>query len=255
MPRFSTTPVSDIRKMDVEAWFSTLPLSRGTATNILTEFRAIMEYALENELIKRNPARGVLLPVKMRAPARTAPYTIDEARTILAALHGSDRLMIAIMLFCGVRPGEVLALRCGDVNDPFLVIDESTDGGGRYKATKTRRTRYVAIPSGLLAQLRAHVASSTGEPDEPLFPGQHNRALWTVGGFLRHIGRALNGRIAGFNLRRLRATCATYLDADVADRRDLLGHTSETTTLNHYISGVPERQIAAVDRLEKQFVN
>jgi len=44
------------------------------------------------------------------------------------------------------------------------------------------------------------------------------------------------------------------LDADIADVRDLLGHTTVGMTLRHYRRGIPARQLEALERMETEAV-
>ena len=254
LPTFGDRPIDSIRKMDIESWVGGLRLARGSVRLLMHQASSIFEEAVNNELITRNPCRGVVLPPTLRAPEQTVPYSPAEVRLMLASVRGAEGIMLRLLLFCGLRPGEMLALRVGSLQERFLTVAESTDGGGRFKDTKTHKTRVVPVPPGLLSDLRAFLVLRGSDPTTPMFVTERHGRVWTVAGFRGRVGRMLAGVVEGFDLRRCRATCATYLRAEVADVRDILGHADQEMTLGHYRRGLPERQCEAVASLEKEMV-
>lgn len=251
LPAFGDWSLDAIRKMDVEAWVGKLDASHGTVKNALIQLRSILAEAISNELLVRNPATKVQVPPTKRQPKRTQPYSPEEVKLILAHVTPTDRLMLRVLLLCGLRPGEMLALRAADVQDGFLLVDESTDGGARFKSTKTRRTRSVPLPPRLLKDLNVWRAGMTDE--QPMFVSAR-RHIYTVSCYLRRIKTQLEGVLDGFDLRRGRATTATHLEGDLADTAATLGHTDTRMTMDHYKAAVPERQRKSAAKLERSLI-
>jgi hypothetical protein len=84
MPAFADAPLDSIRKAHVEAHLCNLAergLGKAVGEKVLWLLRSILEEATENELIDRNPARKVKLPV-MRMPEKTEAYTESEFRSM-----------------------------------------------------------------------------------------------------------------------------------------------------------------------------
>jgi integrase len=94
----------------------------------VTLLGAILERAVERDLVARNPAKGKGRRVRERAPTRSY---LDAAGQITALLdaareldrkaakdrrHVERRAMIATLTFAGLRIGELCALRWHDVN-------------------------------------------------------------------------------------------------------------------------------------------
>ena len=75
--------------------------------------RAALEYAVDEGLVSRNPARKLELPRTERSRQRF--YTLPEIDHLLSAATGRENLVLRILLFCGLRPAELLALRIEDV--------------------------------------------------------------------------------------------------------------------------------------------
>jgi len=127
------------------------PLSARSINMTVTLLGAILERAVERELIARNPAKGKGRRVKERAPARSY---LDAAGQIVALLdaageldrkasrgrtHVERRAMIATLTFAGLRIGELCALRWRDVDlaGGWLAVGESKTDAGR-RAVKIR---------------------------------------------------------------------------------------------------------------------
>jgi integrase len=257
MPAFADAPLDSIRKAHVEAHLCNLAergLGKAVGEKVLWLLRSILEEATENELIDRNPARKVKLPV-MRMPEKTEAYTESEFRS-MTTVGGKAGLMLRLLLFCGLRPAELCALRRGDLVASLLTVDEATDGAQAYKPTKTRTTRYVTVPPALLRDLRAYLETlRVAGPDAPMFVSERGRMFGRMGLFV-HLRTALKDAgvaVDGFNLRRFRTTFSTYFEGDIADVQALLGHTEAVMTLAHYRREIPERASAAVATMEARF--
>ena len=248
LPVFGRMRLDALLKCQVEEWLRRLAdagLSRNTGCWLLTCLRSILADAEDNGLIERNPTTRIKLP-EMVAPKKTQAYTLAEVK-MLAAIDGLDGLAMRVLLFCGLRPGEMLALRAGDVRGRELVIDESTDYRDHTKAPKTGETRPGGIPPRLAADL---AALAEGVPGETLLFG-------TLAPSVNALGKKWTGMfgpmMAGFTLRRCRATFATLIQADPADVRDLLGHKT-MAMLEHYRRGIPARQLEALEKLEGEAI-
>ena len=107
---------------------------------------SILQRAYENERIVVNPTRQVR---KVRRPDKQevrplAPLTIERMHAHLLA-NGSDNPMrdatlISILAYAGLRPGEALALRWGDVRTRTILVQRAVSLG-EEKATKTSQNR------------------------------------------------------------------------------------------------------------------
>lgn len=246
LPTFGQMRVADIRKAHVEEWVRVLAdkkYGRGTGEALLAQFRSIMNAAIDNEIIGRNPADRVRLP-EMRRAEETRAYTEAEVR-FLSAQPGQDGLLLRLMLFTGLRPGEALALVPGDVAGRLLTVSKSLDNSGAVKGTKTGKPRPVSLPPLLAGELAA--LAQTTPAGERLF------STWpSVERCQKVMAERFRAVIPGFSLRRFRTTFATLYQGDPADVQALLGHSKLAMTMDHYKRAVPERQAEAVARLEER---
>ena len=125
----------------------------------LTLLGAIPQRAYESERIRSNPARLVRkAPLPRTEEIRPlSPATIEKMRDYLLA-DGSehpqrDATLISVLAYAGLRPGEALALRWGDVRDNTLLVQRALSLGDESD-TKTRAHRTVRLLTPLAQDLR-----------------------------------------------------------------------------------------------------
>ena len=135
-------------------------LSARTVTHMHRVLREALQQAVRWQLLARNPADAVKPPKVERAKMRT--YDIEQTAALLAKLRGS-RMFIptALAVLCGLRRGEIAALRwgCVDFDAGHISVEQSaeqTGAGVRYKPPKSGRARTVAMSATVVAELRAH---------------------------------------------------------------------------------------------------
>jgi integrase len=126
-----------------------------------TYIAAALEYAVGERIIPVNPAARVELPgAKLRKPTKRS-YTLDEMRRLFSGARSvslREHLIVRIFYVCGLRPGELFALRVDDVEPKLLRIDEALKetekGAGRVGETKTSSSNaYVSISDDLYKEI------------------------------------------------------------------------------------------------------
>jgi integrase len=150
--------VADVQRQDVQAFADELladGLSAGTVSNTLNPVQAFYRRALDRGQLAYNPAERIDLP----APTNGRPTRIAspaDAAALVAAVSESDRALWATAFYAGLRRGELMALRCIDVDlgKSLIRVERSWDqeeGAIDPKSESSRRT----VP--LLAILRDHL--------------------------------------------------------------------------------------------------
>lgn len=74
-----------------------------------TYIRAVFEFALDEDLIQRNPAKRLELPPTRKVCGRF--LSMEEVRALIGAAAGRERLVLRLFLVAGLRPAELFALR------------------------------------------------------------------------------------------------------------------------------------------------
>jgi integrase/recombinase XerD len=186
----------------------------------------------------------------LREPDRV-PLVLSqkEIKRILAMASSlKARVMLSLAYGCGMRAGEVVRLKVGDIDSAQEII--------RIVQAKGRKDRNVMLPSDILGLLREWwTERPTGQdrqvsaPERVLFPGYRGKHLSA-----RQLSRLFleTAREAGITkrvtLHTLRHSFATHLlerGVDIRVIQALLGHTKLTTTARY--ARVATGMIAAVD--------
>lgn len=214
--------------------------------------------AVRHGLLPSNPMRDttpVLIPKKdpkalegdqvatlrARLAAREKPR-VNAGRPVTPGIAA----LVDVMLGSGLRIGEVLALRWSDVDLAAGTIEVSgtvvRDDAGRWmrqpapKSEKANRT--LRLPRFALDALTCHQGLLPPTDGDLVFPSAAGtvrdpgnvRRIWN-----REVAAA--GLPKGTTPHALRRTVATLIDGAAGTRAaaEQLGHTSEATTLRHYV--------------------
>ena len=179
----------------------------------------------------------------------------DEAERLLAmAASLRDHVMLCLGYGCGLRAGEIVRLRPGDIDSAQKII--------RIVQSKGRKDRHVMLPEELLLSLRQWwtVRPTRYDADVPvserwLFPGCRRGQHLTT----RHLSRIFHESAAAagitkrVSLHSLRHSFATELlekGTDIRYIQALLGHSKLDTTSRY--TRVATGRIATIDSPLKQ---
>jgi integrase len=153
-------PIRSIGKGDVRTFLAELSATRGAATvnAVKRLLHRVLEVAVEEERITRNPAHGV----RVEKPARREPRFLSaaEVAAIVAEVPARYRALVWTLALAGLRIGEASALRVKNVTDSSIrVVETSTEVAGRKITgpTKTGQSRTVDIPPELRGMLADHL--------------------------------------------------------------------------------------------------
>lgn len=227
-----------------------------------------LSQAVTWERLSRNPATATTPPKVERT--KMLAYDPDQSAVLIEAFRPT-RMFMAMMLAvtCGLRRGEIAALRWRDVdhddNRRHLSIRESaeqTKAGVRYKAPKSGKARTVALSATMAAELKAHrvrqaeeqlriglrpdgdsfvVAQADGSPLQP-------RSLTHE--WKRLLGKTSLPRIRFHDLRHTHASqmLSAGVHPKVASER--LGHSTIGITLDLYSHVMPGMQADAAEQVD-----
>lgn len=209
-------------------------------------------HAVKWSLITINPVAAAEPPRVERQEIEI--LTPDQVKLVLHTLRGHRLYPIAVMgLATGMRRGELLALRWGDIDlDGGRVRVErsleQTNEGLRFKSPKTNAgRREITIPQSIVAELRAHrraqqeqrLALGIGKsgPEDLAFPRPDGSA-WPPDSLSSDWAAAVRSKkLPIVTLHALRHTHASQLIAsglDVVTVSRRIGHSNPTITLTVY---------------------
>jgi integrase len=258
IPAFGETALDRITFDTVERYMAAKVadgLAPRTINMTLLLLAAILETAVERELIARNPAKGRGRRMRERAPRRSYLETAGQIEALLDAAgeldrepnagyaHLEHRAMLATLTFAGLRIGELCALKWRDVDlaGGWLSVGESKTDAGR------RRIKLRGALRDELLALRARWPDAA--PEAPVFPtrtGNHPRPVGIRSRTLRRAVKRANENLAAkdlpplpesltpHNLRRTFATVLYALGEVPPVVMAEMGHTSPNLALRIY---------------------
>jgi integrase len=213
------------------------------ANKAMQALSAALGAAVRYDLLPANPCARVR---RLRAQTETPrPRAITPARVeaLRAAMsQDRDRLLVSILFYCGLRPGEALALRWGDVNERTVTVDRAFVAG-ELKSTKTHRRRAVALIPTLAAELAASRPNGTTDDDlvvPNLTGGFLDLNNWRARVWSPAVKAAGLGRLVPYDGRHTFASLLIHEGRSVLEVAAQLGHESASTTLRHYAHLVEE---------------
>jgi len=243
---FGRRPLVSVRPSEVQAWAAELSRTQSAATarHSLGVLRRVFDYAVRDGVIQRNPASGIRLSKVQGNDPR--PLTHDELWRLAEQLNAArDRLLVLVAGYCGLRWGELAALRWSDVDlqgRTLRVVRAYSEEAprGELSPVKNHQARTVPIPAIVSGELAEYKSQSN--PDGLVFPSVTGTPLrnrnWRRDVFDSAV-EALGLKITPHNLRDTAASLAIQEGASVVAVARLLGHESAATTLNHYAGLFP----------------
>lgn len=243
----------------------------------------ILDLAMQNDLIYRNVFEKIKVP-HVDAEERQ-PITEEQRELILNTWEGHRMGVPAlIMLYCGLRRGELLALLWTDIDFKAKTLSVSKAADMPTNATTVKKpktkagTRIVPIPDAIMpALLRArreaismYVCPSMRTGD--IMSAQAYTEAWSsymhylnlcAGGRDKVRTKNENGKVCfipavqamePFSAHQLRHSYATMLydaDVDVKTAQKLLGHADFSVTMKIYTHLSTEKESAGIEKLNQ----
>ena len=244
-------------------------LSPRSVHHLHTILKSALAQAVRWELLARNPSEAISAPKVERSTMTT--YDLQQTAQLIDAMRGT-RMHVPVLLavLCGMRRGEIAALRWGQVDlvaGQLAVVQsaEQTKAGVRYKPPKSGKARTVALSGMVIEELRTlrlrqaeellrlgiRLTESSfvccREDGLPLQPNTLTIS-WD-----RLIAKTALPRIRFHDLRHAHAThlLASGVHPKVASER--LGHSKVGITLDLYSHVMPGMQEDAVAKLDAAF--
>jgi len=184
--------------------------------------------------LPRNPASGVKPP---RLGAARRRYLSHQQVAALADAAGEYGLAVRVLAYCGIRYGELAALRASHVDllrRRLDIAEGMTEVGGKaiFGTPKNHQCRSVPIPRGIADDLAAQLAGK--QPDGVVFTAPKGEVLllrnWRRNVFDRAAVAAVLEGLTPHKLRHTAASLAVSAGANVKVVQRMLGHTSAAMT-------------------------
>jgi len=175
LPYLRDVPIKDLRKIHVQEWLGLLRKAGYSGSTIhiaKTAAGMVLTSAVDSGVIAGNPMAGLRI-AKGTSKTRQA-LTAEQVELVADAVGPWWRPFVLVLAYCGLRPGEAIALRRRHLDDLGRLMIEGavTEHRGRLIEgdTKTHRSRLVQVPESVLQELTAHMVDHVADrPDAPIF--------------------------------------------------------------------------------------
>ena len=125
---------------------------------VISAGSSVLQMAIENEYIDHNPTKAVsrAFTRKSKTKVQIDPFTQEEMDAVMPLLSQDDKLFFALRWYCGLRPGEVIALTRQDIRGGYIHVNKSRVEGNDG-TTKTGSERQVPLPPQVSALISSRV--------------------------------------------------------------------------------------------------
>jgi len=278
-PVFGKLPVNQITRNQVKDYLSDLArggLSRNTLRNTVCTLRVILNQAIEDGLIDRNPAARLGRFTKSERPKfQGTALTHQESETFLASTQEVCPDYFALFLMAvraGLRRGELVALRWGDIqfgnsdtdSNRYILVQHNYVAR-QFTTPKSKKSRRVDLSRqlrGVLLGLRdrrmlnAFTAGKSSIMDELVFPSPEGCVLDPDNLVKRYFLPAIeHAGLRRFRFHDLRHSYGSFLiqaGASLTYVKEQMGHSSIQVTVDIYGHLIPGADVSWVDRLDSQ---
>ncbi len=184
LPRLGETPIRDIdpaRVLELQRQLRASGVGGPMAHRILMVLSGIMRHAVLRGRLDRNPVQPVRVvqPKRRRAIRPLAPVAVESIRrALLGRGDEASATLVSLMAYAGLRPAEATALSWRHVGDRTLLVEQSSDGEGGTKVTKTGVIRTVPLLAPVADDLAAWRAASSPPYDEAPVAPRSDGGCW-----------------------------------------------------------------------------
>ncbi|GAA4596116.1 site-specific integrase [Planotetraspora phitsanulokensis] len=259
-PTLGSKPLAEITSRHVRQWHTRLVERSPGASTVAKAYRllrAILNTAIQDDLIKRNPCQ--IKNAGVERPEERPGLTVPEVFVLAAAVPPRFRALVLLATFGSLRWGELAALRRHNLDLEARTVkveaslSEMKTGElitGRPKSDAGARV--VALPEVIIGDLAWHLQRfSEQAPDGLVFVGEKGAQL-RRSNFTKVWAKALAKtglpKIHIHDLRHTGNTLAAATGATLKELMTRMGHSS-TKAATVYLHAAKDRDRAIADAM------
>ena len=128
IPFFGEMRVGDVTTSDIQSFFDTMPgAARSTVKHMKDVLHQIFDAAVEDGYATKNPtnSKRLVLPSKQKTRNALTPEQVQHILFQMVRLRKSDQLLLMLLIFTGMRKGEILGLKWEDIDMKASMINVS----------------------------------------------------------------------------------------------------------------------------------
>lgn len=232
--------VDRIRPYDVQVVVDQMSLHPNTVRQAASYLRRLYNRLRRLGVVSANPVEDVAVPRAAQTEART--LTAEQLGQLLGEFAGHQyEVAYVLAATCGLRDGEIRALRWDDVDwgGRRLRVDRAVGEHQTVREPKSESRRHVRLPQIAIDALRRRqaVVMRLGIASCPWVVATVSGSLCqstTIGRPLRRVCQRLGIRCRFHDLRHTHATMLLQAGVNPVLVARRLGHSTPTTTLDAY---------------------
>ena len=260
-PYFGSRLINTIKPIELERWQNDLlqKYKAGTVQKFRSILYSILDKAVDNDIIPKNPLERVTAPkvlLNLQDDEDNAdPFTENELKLIIENANGYMKNFILFMYGCGMRPGEIVALRWNDIDFERKTINvtktriRNEDGRTKTKAS----TRYIDLLP--LAEKALKAQYELTKEYEHIFISSFKKPFYShdvIGvNFQRILKKIAIKARPLYNIRHTFASQLIAKGADIVWVSKMLGHKDVSITLKIYTKFIEENDEIRFKKIEK----
>ena len=266
--------IEDLTSEEIQRYLNSLKenYSNSYIKKIYEQISQAFNFAINRGYIIRNPLMDVVKPKSMKKDKVVRAMEIEEQQKFTEYLESKTiaeepyKNVFLIQMFMGLRVGEALALRYGDIDLRKNVINVNKtltkDKNERVIMGDTTKTyagiREVPIPEFIRASIIEQMVIAENNLDKQLFISNNGKLIDG-----KNVNRILKERLSklgikGITTHSLRHTYGTRcVEAGmraVALQR-LMGHTDVSVTLNTYTSVFNKYKASELEKVNQYYID
>lgn len=245
LPIFGGRELADIKPIECQRFMDAMTEEAETGSGRFIYFSKLLDFAVENELLTRNPAAHVKRPKRKKKETvhgrEVSYYTREQLQTFLSLCR--DKLpplwyaFFRLLSYSGMRRGEALALTWKDLDGDAVKVSKTVsrrDGGLYISETPKTDTsnRIIFLDAETADMLRALPHES-----ELIFPNRHG-GLMQESQPVKRMHQAVDGSdlpyISPHGLRHTHCSLLFSAGASIPEVQERLGHSDVKTTIEIY---------------------
>lgn len=273
-PNYGDIDIKEITPRDLQRWVNTLresiskstgkPLSPSSINSFIGIFKQSFAYAEDYEILDYNPTHKIKrIPEKKEDSLRV--FTREEQirlENYIDKLGDQEYFVYILVLYTGLRLGEVTALTWSDINlrNGIMTINKTkyktTDKNGLwYYVTDTPKTeksvREIPLPSFLRETLKEMKRNKKSKYVVSRNDGSELTDKVIVWRLARILKKLHIRKLCFHSLRHTFATRALENKMDIKTLSEILGHSDITTTLNIYTHSLMNHKKQAMRKIKR----
>jgi integrase len=256
-PTFGKIPIRDLSSVIIRNWVTGLNLTVKTVRNIIIPLRNMLDQALNDAIIERNPLDRLVLSKLLNKKTSQSnwevdPFNQEEIKAILSVAAGQAKNLFQFAFFAGLRTSELIALEWDDIDWlKGLVRVSRAVVLKQEKGTKTKSgVRDVLLLPPAMEALENQKAYTFLE-GKRVFYNPRTNTPWETDGQIRKTCWAYILKKAGVRYRNPYQTRHTYASMMLSAGENSLwvatqmGHKDTEMIIKHYGRWIPDKSTVA----------